>query len=85
MEAEQLVTLGPGGAVHALGDRASARVRYPGAADQRQAGWGRYLRGRADGLVLAALANLARAKGAHILALSARGLRGREHDQGTAA
>lgn len=75
MQAEQLVTLGPGGSVHALGDRAVTKVRYPGAPkpDKKYGGGGsRQLRGRATSLVLAAISNLAREKGEHVLALPAR-------------
>lgn len=60
MADEQLITIGPGGTVHALGDRTGGDQRkYPGApVGDEQAKVGRTLRGRARELVMTAWRNI---------------------------
>jgi hypothetical protein len=61
MQAEQLITTGPGGSIHALGDRTARQPAYPGAPrpDRPYGGGGpRQLRDLGRGLVLAAYWNI---------------------------
>jgi hypothetical protein len=60
MAGEQLITLGPGGTIHALGDRkAGSNRKYPGApVTDEQAKIGRTLRAKARDLVLTAWRNI---------------------------